>query len=215
MAANGRLKAKVDAKFWALGTYNHEQSYSILSNRRLGCVTFTVGPVPFRIEGQFNLDAMFDASANGFADLRVNAAVDTSATLGVEFKNRRWGFISARHFGVTRSTPQPTVTGSVQAAVTLVPKVQLTVNWIGGPTFALLPHASSEASVSGSSCGADFAAGLDVTVGAVLDVQNPMTGGSIGGYGSGGKYHAKRTLGTATIYESPRITRSRSCKVFG
>jgi len=171
--------------------------FPLIDNRGLGAVTFMIGPVPFRIEAQLDLDAMVQIGASGRVDVSAGMTASATAQMGVAFRNGRWVSENNRHWTRSRIIPSITAAAAADMAVTLVPTIQLTANWIGGPTLAILPYMAASTTVArGNGCDSGIGFGVDVTVGARLDVQNPANGRSLGCSG------CTRTLGTATVFRA-------------
>ena len=202
----GDARATAHGRFVANARWTHERAFPLISNQGLGAVTFAVGPVPIRVEAQLNLDAYLQLATNGRVDTAAGAAVSTHAQLGVQFRNGHWQSASNRGWTTARRVPSISAQARAMAAFTLVPRVQLTANWLGGPTASFIPYAVADVSATSQACRAQIGFGVDVTVGAVMDLQNPATGRSLG---CGG---CRRTLATATVFRSPTTATNFNCR---
>ena len=200
LAVRGATSVTAHASVGGSRRWSAEHTFTLADRVSLGAVTFLVGPVPFRIEGQLGLDAHIEAGASGGASFGAGITATSSMQLGIAFRNGRWSTLNNRHWRHQRITPSLSVQGTGDFAVSIMPKVQLTAHWIGGPTVAVVPYLSAHAAEtltlgsSTTSCEAQAGWGLDATVGARLDIQNPATGRSLGCPG------CTRTMASATVF---------------
>ena len=93
------------------------------------------------------------------------------------------------------------------AAVSLTPTITIAAAWIGGPTVSIVPYVAADMSSVDdqheTTCTSDIGWGVDLHVGARIDLQDPVTGRPIGCDGCVHEF-APRTLfstGTRPLFE--------------
>lgn len=126
--------------------------------------------MPFNIAGQLDLDVVLKASARARAQFGVGATSSATARAGITFRNGRWEGATSRNWAFNRISPSISAGSNADLALSLVPSVSLIAAWIGGPTCSFVPYVAANIQAGGGGCNADVGWGVEVQVGARVDV---------------------------------------------
>jgi len=212
LAVRGQTRITAHASVGAVGSWRLDNHLPLLRNVGIGSVTFMVGPVPFNIAGQLDLDVLVEANAGAGVTVAAGATASAMAEAGVTFRNGRWDGLSSHNWAFNRITPNIAARANANAAVTLVPSVSLIAAWIGGPTVSFAPYVASDIRANGGTCNADVGWGVEIQVGARLDVRNPATGRSLGCRGCTHSWGQQRMWATNNGNPTPLFRCSNGCR---
>ena len=201
LAVQGAASVTPHATVRGSREWSAQHTLELIPRTSIGAVSFLVGPVPFRIEGQISLECNLEAGARGGAEFGAGITATSNVQLGIAFRNGNWETNNNRNWHHEQIPPTFSAKGTGDFGVSITPKVQVTAHWIGGPTVAIVPYLAAHANVGVETggttrCDANAGWGLDATIGARLDLQNPATGRSLGCNG------CTRTLQSATVFST-------------
>ena len=183
LALTGDIEAAAGVSFGIAGANgNFDHTVDLIRGVNLGAVTFNVGPVPFRVAGQVDVEAFVKAEASASLSYDASVAVMANTRLGITFRNGRWNTIHDRGWHQQRRNPDVEATATAHAAVSIAPSITLIANWIGGPLISVAPHLAAQVGPGRRTrqCTAVLGWGVDVMVGARVDIQNPVSGNRLG-----------------------------------
>ena len=180
LALQGDARATAHAKLSSDRDWNFNSHFPLFQNIGIGEVTFMVGPVPFHIAGQLDLDLLLQADGNAGASFSAGATASATARGGIVYKDGQWEGVTSRNWGVNRIDPEISARADGNVIFSLIPSVTLVASWIGGPTVSMVPYVATHISASQSSCDAKIGWGVGVQVGARIDIRNPVTGHPLG-----------------------------------
>ena len=181
LAVDGALRVMAAVTVNARGRFSTDQKVSLVRSARLGAVTFMVGPVPINIAGSLDIDGFVRARASGQMRFSSGVGVSSNARVGIRFRNGRW--TSMRNTNWNNRHLAPTLRAEeTNIGVSIVPSVSLIAAWIGGPTMSFAPYIAAEMRrpPNHQTCQATLGWGMDIMVGARIDIQNPATGRAVG-----------------------------------
>lgn len=213
LAVQGDASLTAGADIHMSGRDRIDENFQLIRAAGLGSVTFMVGPLPLRIAGYLDLDGTVQADSDGNLDASAAATATAHLRVGIEFRNRRWRTIHDRHWGTHRERPSMQVASRANVGVGLTPTIFIMAAWIGGPFASVAPYVSIDMSSFdnewGPSCTSDIGWGLDIHVGARIDLQNPITGRPLRCSRCRHEF-AQRTIfstGTRPLFECDRCSR--------
>ena len=180
LAVEGEARATAHAQVSSDREWKFDQHFPLFQNVGIGEVTFMVGPVPFHIAGQLDLDLLLEADGNAGASFSAGATASAAVRGGITFKNGQWQGVTSKNWGVNRIEPKITASANGNVIFSLIPSVTLIASWIGGPTVSMVPYIATNLAASDSSCDATIGWGVGIQVGARIDLRNPVTGSSLG-----------------------------------
>lgn len=212
LAVSGTIHATAGAAISATRSWSTDRTWTLLRGQRLGAVTFMVGPVPFRIAGQLDIETFLRAQATGSLTFSAGVTATANSRVGITFRNGRWSTLHSRGWQHQRLAPTLRAGANAAGAVFLVPSITLIANWIGGPLISLAPFVAADVSARANTCAATVGWGMEVLVGARLDIQNPVTGNRLGCNGCSHVWRSQPvwSTGTRPLFTCPRCTQCRA-----
>jgi len=185
LAQTGTTQVNLACTVSATSSQSYDHTWSVLSGTDLGEVSFDVGGIPFHINGALDLGVRARGELTESASVTGSVTASLDAQLGVQHTSSSgWGFLHHDDWQHSYQAPTASASASLTAAVSVIPTVSLTVDWMGGayatvvPFLALSGQISGSASTSGStsaSCSASLGWGVSVAIGAQLNLEDPLT----------------------------------------
>lgn len=120
---------------------------TLLAGGTIGTIVVMVGPVPVSLTGHYSL------SVSSSVEMQIETAVGVflqNLAFGVRFDEGSWSPVSGGEMSTGMPTSPNVIVGS--ASVVLVPKLQMTIAKVGGPTIVISPFLVASADASGSVC---------------------------------------------------------------
>jgi len=195
LLVQGEATLSAGAKVGASATTSDIMTIPVLKSKQLGAAKFTIGPVPFNAAMDLGIDVNVNVKLAASDSFSAGATASASAEFGVTFASGAWQRVSNHDWKYSFPDPDISASESATASISLVPTLRLEFDWIGGPRASLIPYVAAQAEISSSgTCAAVVGYGLNVGVGADIDIKNPFTGSSIPGL--------KKSWPTTLIYQS-------------
>ena len=185
----------LDAAFNPSSSNSYDHTFSLMKNKKLGGATFSIGPVPFHANLDFNLELRLKASATSDASIHAGATASASAEMGVRYSSYSgWERVATKNWQDSWTPPSLSASAQATATISVVPTTALVFDWIGGPRGSILPYVAVTAQASTySGCSGSLGFGVNVGVGAEIDIKDPFDGKELG---------IKKTWPNSLVYQS-------------
>jgi len=180
LVASGYVGATAATDFSASGVFTFEHVFNLVARRNLGTTKFLVGPVPVRVAAELDVDASLSGSLDGSATFSAGVSASAYFSGGVAYRDGGWQTIHNNAWSHSSQTPTVSASATGPISLAIVPTISLVVNWIGGPYMTIYPFLGVDLEANLTSCSAALGWGIEVSIGARIDIQNPANGQPIG-----------------------------------